>query len=99
LRRTLKYASLLRISGALHLCIFDQPGKKNFFNNLIGAEEPRVKKKSGMLIAECGIISVSIFYIPNSEIRIIIEPLDPGILEPSLQSDFTDCSLLCSHFP
>jgi len=25
LRRTSRYASLLRISGALHLCIFDQP--------------------------------------------------------------------------
>jgi hypothetical protein len=28
LRRTFKYASLLRISGALHLGIFDQPEKK-----------------------------------------------------------------------
>jgi hypothetical protein len=35
LRRTLKYASLLRISGALHLCIFDQPAENNFFNNLL----------------------------------------------------------------
>jgi hypothetical protein len=30
LRRTAKYASLLRISGALHLGIFDQPGEKAF---------------------------------------------------------------------
>gem|GEM_PF-5924750 len=35
LRRTPKYASLRRISGALHLCIFDQPGKNSFFNNLL----------------------------------------------------------------
>jgi hypothetical protein len=28
LRRTFKYASLLRISGALHLGIFDQPEEK-----------------------------------------------------------------------
>jgi hypothetical protein len=30
LQRTFKYASLLRISGALHLGIFDQPEKKVF---------------------------------------------------------------------
>jgi len=30
LQRTFKYASLLRISGALHLGIFDQPEKMNF---------------------------------------------------------------------
>ena len=35
LRRTLKYASLFRISGALHLCILDQPMKNNIFNNLL----------------------------------------------------------------
>jgi len=34
LRRTTKYASLLRISGALHLGIFDQPGRNEFFNSL-----------------------------------------------------------------
>jgi hypothetical protein len=30
LQRTFKYASLLRISGALHLGIFDQPEKMSF---------------------------------------------------------------------
>ena len=30
LQRTFKYASLLRISGALHLGIFDQPEKISF---------------------------------------------------------------------
>jgi hypothetical protein len=34
LRRTLKYASLLRISGALHLGIFDQPPEMKILNNL-----------------------------------------------------------------
>jgi hypothetical protein len=29
------YASLLRISGALHLGIFDQPGESEFFNRII----------------------------------------------------------------
>jgi len=29
LQRTAKYASLLRISGALHLALFEQPGKFN----------------------------------------------------------------------
>jgi hypothetical protein len=31
LQRTGKYASLLRISGALHLALFEQPGKDDFF--------------------------------------------------------------------
>jgi hypothetical protein len=31
LRRTARYASLLRISGALHLSIFEQPSEKWFF--------------------------------------------------------------------
>ena len=35
LQRTSKYASLLRISGALHLGIFDQPEKNEFFNRLL----------------------------------------------------------------
>jgi hypothetical protein len=30
LRRTAKYASFLRISGALHLAIFEQPEENNF---------------------------------------------------------------------
>jgi hypothetical protein len=33
LRRTSKYASLLTISGALHLGIFEQPEKNPFFSN------------------------------------------------------------------
>jgi len=35
LRRTAKYASLLRISGALHLTLFEQPGKDDFSSSLI----------------------------------------------------------------
>ena len=34
------YASLLRISGALHLGIFEQPGKIEFFHNLLKAPGP-----------------------------------------------------------
>jgi hypothetical protein len=34
LRRTTKYASLLRQSRALHLDIFEQPAKHPFFINL-----------------------------------------------------------------
>ena len=34
LQRTFKYTSLLRIAGALHLGIFDQPEKNEFFNKL-----------------------------------------------------------------
>ena len=33
LQRTFKYASLLRISGALHLGVFDQPEKNDIFNS------------------------------------------------------------------
>jgi hypothetical protein len=36
LRRTSKYASLLRISGALHLGIFEQSEKNDFFSKLLG---------------------------------------------------------------
>jgi hypothetical protein len=35
LRRTGKYVSLLRISGALHLTLFEQPGKDDFFSGLL----------------------------------------------------------------
>jgi hypothetical protein len=34
LRRTAKYASLLRISGALHLVLFEQPAKNDFPSSL-----------------------------------------------------------------
>ncbi|MCX5898679.1 MAG: hypothetical protein NTY29_10855, partial [Proteobacteria bacterium] len=40
LRRTGKYDSFLRISRALHLDIFDQPGKNHFFNNLLEIKKP-----------------------------------------------------------
>jgi len=52
LRRTLKYASLLRISGALHLCIFDQPGKNNFFNNRLDFPFPNPDKPEPELTAK-----------------------------------------------
>ena len=35
LRRTSVYASLLEISDALHLDVFDQPAKQVFFSNLL----------------------------------------------------------------
>jgi len=35
LRRTAKYASFLRISGALHLTVFEQPEKDDFFSSLL----------------------------------------------------------------
>lgn len=33
LRRTKKYASFLKISRALHLCIFEQPAKQGVFQH------------------------------------------------------------------
>jgi hypothetical protein len=38
LQRTCKYASLLRISGALHLGIFEHPGKDRFSRGGDGAD-------------------------------------------------------------
>jgi hypothetical protein len=35
LRRTAKYTSFLGISGALHLTIFEQPEKDDFFSRLL----------------------------------------------------------------
>jgi hypothetical protein len=35
LQRTGKYASLLMISGALHLALFEQPEKDDFFDSLL----------------------------------------------------------------
>ena len=37
LRRTAKYTSFLRISGALHLAIFEQPEKDDFFSSLLNS--------------------------------------------------------------
>ena len=50
LRRTSKYASLLRISGALHLGIFEQSEKNGFCSKLLvslsGVEEtPRLQEQ------------------------------------------------------
>jgi hypothetical protein len=52
LRRTAKYASLLRISGALHLTIFEQPGKDDFFNSLLDLKERNVYGRDE-ISAEC----------------------------------------------
>ena len=38
LRRTAKYASLPRISGALHLVLFEQPLKDDFFSSPLDLE-------------------------------------------------------------
>jgi hypothetical protein len=35
LRRTAQYASLLKISWALHLALFEQPGGNDFFSSLL----------------------------------------------------------------
>jgi hypothetical protein len=39
LQRTCKYASLLKISGALHLGILEHPGEKHSFSNCQGEEK------------------------------------------------------------
>lgn len=47
LRRTSKYASLLRISDALHPGLFEQPAKNGFFGNLLEIVPP-VERGEGM---------------------------------------------------
>jgi hypothetical protein len=46
LGRTDKYASLLGISGALDLDIFQQPATRVFFSNLIVSKEGAVRRKA-----------------------------------------------------
>jgi hypothetical protein len=46
LQRTFKYASLLRVSGALHLGIFDQPERNEFFDRLFLIDDFRVDGKT-----------------------------------------------------
>jgi len=41
LRRTSMYASLLGISGALHLAVFDQPAQWLFFSDLLEQKKRR----------------------------------------------------------
>jgi hypothetical protein len=43
LRRTSMYASLLGISGALHLDVFDQPAQPIFFTDLLGKKYLKLK--------------------------------------------------------
>ena len=43
LRRTSKYTSLLRISGALHLGIFEQSEKNDFFSKLLEIKTSSLK--------------------------------------------------------
>jgi hypothetical protein len=50
LRRTFKYASLLRISGALHPGIFDQPAKNDFFNRFFILDFAIMVKGSGQTL-------------------------------------------------
>jgi hypothetical protein len=51
LQRTFKYASLLRISGALHLGIFDHPEKNEFFNRLLNLDD-RIRALDILELAE-----------------------------------------------
>jgi len=47
LRRTTKYASFLRVSGAFHLGIFEHPAKNDFFGKLLGIKQPDEVIESG----------------------------------------------------
>ena len=46
MQRTVKYASLLRTSGAFHLALFEKPRENDFFNSLLKCKaEVRSKGK------------------------------------------------------
>jgi hypothetical protein len=47
LRRTSEYASFLRISGALHLGIFEHPAKNDLFSKLLHETNEDKWAKSG----------------------------------------------------
>jgi hypothetical protein len=48
LQRTDKYASLFRISGALHLTLFEQPGNDDVFSSLLELKERNVHGRDDM---------------------------------------------------
>jgi branched-chain amino acid transport system permease protein len=71
LRRTAKYASLLRISGALHLALFEQPGKDDFFSRLLMDQDPAKeegsRKDKAILCLAIGIIlAIAPLLMPNN---------------------------------
>jgi VanZ family protein len=49
------YASLLRISGALHLGIFEQPAHSEFFSTLLGNDWSRRTTDKGHMTLELGL--------------------------------------------
>jgi hypothetical protein len=59
LQRTFKYASLLRISGALHLGIFDQPEKNEFFDSLLKCESASSPKLNSFLAEITSLFNLS----------------------------------------
>src|SRR3972149_4048519 len=65
LRRTSMYVSLLRISGALHLGIFEQPAENKFLNKLLKSvrnlndSNPRKEKHDEKVGLEEGLLSCS----------------------------------------
>jgi hypothetical protein len=50
LRRTTKYASLFRISGALHPALFEQPEKDYFFSSLLEIKLAKKYHRTGRWI-------------------------------------------------
>jgi hypothetical protein len=91
LRRTFKYASLLRISGALHLGIFDQP-EKNFFSKLtVGL--PLAELSGHLNIFRCLLIDTEllqsarkIYYVDPNHMILISIPLT--LSDPRPGDDF-----------
>ena len=59
LRRTSRYASFLRMSGVLHLDIFEQPAKNDFFSNLLDRFIPSIYVERYYILAKetnsCGV--------------------------------------------
>ena len=96
MRRTAEYASFLRISGALYLGIFEQPGKSYLMNILmkLGREKEdlyeRVKKlniaKSLDLFGEATKLFPEESWVPENP-AILSKENTPSFLNPAKAAD------------
>jgi hypothetical protein len=95
LQRTFRYASLLRISGAFHLGIFDQPEKNEFFNRLFILEFVR---NTGVIYKKVGPV-LSAWPVEQSAWRYLKLNTKRWTLARPFRIKFEDESRYISAFP
>ena len=86
LQRTSEYASLLRISGALHLGIFEQPDENDFFSSLLEWTPPIALNPSQISVED---ILLPILRIEATSLR---RKRVPQLINPKSEKLFV-CSL------